>query len=72
MHSSSKNTQVGKDAALNEDRAPDGLRANYGPIGIKAVAAACVGRKATKPGGEIKKLTVQHLRSLDDRADHQE
>lgn len=54
MHSSSKNTQVGKDAALNEDRAPDGLRANYGPIGIKAVAAACVGRKATTGRGDQK------------------
>ncbi len=72
MHCSSKNTQIGKDAPLSEDRAPDGLSGNYGPIGIKAVAAACVGRKATKPGGEIKKLTAQQLWSLDDRADHQD
>ncbi|MBB4117041.1 hypothetical protein FHT80_006422 [Rhizobium sp. BK226] len=71
MHSS-KNTQVGKDAALSEDGPLDGLRGKYGPIGIKAVAAACVGRRATQPGGEIKKLTAQQLWSLDERADHQD
>lgn len=72
MNSSVENTQFEKSAALSGDKAPDRLTANYGPIGIKAVAAACAGRKAIDPDGEIKKLTAQQMWPLDDRADHRE